>query len=159
MNTVIKFKPLVCNLAIPLVAGAVSSYLAGDTRAVYEILALPSFAPPAGFYSFIWTVLYLMMGYSAYRVFTKPKVDSNQKAQAASPYFIQLFLNFLWSPLFFRLGLLTLAGCLIIAMIIVTIVVVVRFYTIDRFTVFLMVPYLLWLIFAMVLNFTIAALN
>lgn len=103
----IRLKPLAVSVAVPLAGGLLSNWLSGDVRAVYESLDLPAFAPPAWIFGVVWPLLYLLLGIAAYLIWEKPA--STARTQALTFYGVQLLLNFLWSPLFFRFGLFRFA--------------------------------------------------
>jgi tryptophan-rich sensory protein len=124
----------------------------------YRYLNKPSFSPPNWVFGPVWTVLYFMMGVSAYLIWVKGL--KNKKVKVALIYFlIQLFLNFIWSILFFglRSPLLALIDIIILwSMIVLTIR---KFITISKPASYLLVPYLTWVSFATLLNFSITVLN
>lgn len=124
----------------------------------YQYLNKPLFSPPNWIFGPVWTALYLMMGVALYLVWQKG--ISKKENQSAFIFFIvQLGLNALWSILFFGLRS-PLLGLIDIALLLVAIVVVIfKFFRINKTAALLLVPYLLWVTFASVLNFFIWRLN
>lgn len=124
----------------------------------YAKLNKPFFAPPNWIFAPAWTLLYFLMGISFFLIL---KMDWKKKAvKTAGMFFLaQLALNFLWSPIFFGLrspflGLITIA-----AMWILIIVTMKKFYSLSKLAFYLLIPYLLWVSFATVLNAAILVLN
>lgn len=120
----------------------------------YASLAKPSFNPPAWVFAPVWTVLYVLIGVAGWRTFER---DSDGWPMRL--WWMQLALNFLWSPVFFaahRIGLALLIIVLLLAAILAFIVVSWRR---DRPAVLLFAPYAAWVAFASVLNAAILSLN
>ena len=126
----------------------------------YATLIKPSFAPPNWLFAPVWTILYALMGIAAFLVWEKKQGAKKLRATAALNMFcIQLILNALWSVVFFGLRS-PLLGLIIILLMLFTIALTMRrFYFVDRRAFWLMVPYILWVGFATLLNFYIFALN
>jgi len=133
----------------------------------YATLIKPPFAPPNWLFAPVWTVLYALMGIAAFLIWEKktasramPKsAKLNMVSAALNMFGIQLILNALWSVVFFGLRS-PLFGLFIIFLMLFTIAITMwRFYFIDKRAFWLMVPYLLWVGFATLLNFYIFALN
>lgn len=124
----------------------------------FATLNKPSFSPPNWIFAPVWTILYLMMGTSAYFVWVKGL--KNKKVKTALGYFlIQLFFNFLWSILFFGLHSALLALFDILLLWLAIAVTIIKFYKISKPASYLLIPYLLWVSFATILNFSIVILN
>ena len=151
----IKIKNLIISILIPLVVGIIGSLL-GNASQGFEELIKPSFAPPGFIFPIVWTILYILMGISFYIIYNS---NSEYRKRAIVIYFIQLVLNMLWTFIFFRLNLLLFAFIWIIVMIIFVILMIYYFYKINKISAFLQIPYLIWLIFASILNFSIYLLN
>lgn len=124
----------------------------------YASLNKPSFSPPNWIFGPIWIVLYLMLGIAAYFIWSKGTKKKNVK-EALIIFIIQLVLNFLWSILFFGFHS-SILGLLDIVLLLLAIVKTIsKFYKISSRAAFLLIPYLLWVIFASILNLTIVLLN
>ena len=95
---------LIVLIAIPLAVGMLSSLVTGDNMDVYKDYNQPPFSPPSALFPIMWNILYILMGISAYLV-SGPEVPAKQKSAALTIFAVQLVVNFFWSPLFFRMGL------------------------------------------------------
>jgi len=125
----------------------------------YPTLVKPVFNPPNWIFAPVWTTLYIMMGLAGGLVWNK--MDTNEKAvKTAFKYFIfQLALNAAWSFIFFYLHNLFLALIELILLWLMIFEVYNQFKKIDKRAGMLLIPYLLWVGFAGVLNFSIWWLN
>lgn len=150
-------KKLLFNLALPLVTGGLSSLLAGGMGG-YKNLNQPPLAPPGWVFPVVWTILFLAMGYAAYRVQISD-AGPEQKSRAMMAYYVQLALNFLWSILFFRFDAYLLAFVELLLLWAAICVTMWKFYRIDERAGDLLLPYLLWVTFAAYLNLGIYLLN
>ena len=118
----------------------------------YAYLNKPFFNPPNWIFGPVWTTLYILMGISVYLVWKKRK---------GIPFWfwIQLVLNALWSILFFGLQSPILAFVGVIFLWLSIFLTITSFYRIHKTAAYLLVPYLLWVTFASLLNASIALLN
>lgn len=149
-------KLLIC-LAIPLAVGGLSALVSGGMDS-YDTLRQPPFSPPGWLFPVAWSILYLLMGYSSYRILTSG-ADPQAIRSALTLYGIQLILNALWSPVFFGLQW-RLAAFFILLILWVFILLTIRsFHAIDSKAADLLLPYLLWVTFAGYLNFGAYVLN
>lgn len=155
MNSYIR---LVASVAVCfLVAFAGSYFTFPALSGWYENLNKPFFNPPNWVFGPVWTVLYLMMGISFYIIWDGPK--KKDKSLALRVFLLQLFLNFLWSFAFFGLQNPVL-GFMVIALLWLSIFLTIKlFLRISRTAGYLLLPYLLWVSFASVLNLFVAFLN
>ena len=151
-------KKLLISLGIPLAVGGLSALVSGGFGERYQNLKQPPFAPPGWLFPIVWSILYLLMGYAAYRVWVSP-AEKTKKIPAWGFYIAQLLLNFLWSPIFFRLEMRLTAFFIMLALW-VAIALTLRFFSqIDEFAGDLLLPYLLWVTFAAYLNLGVFFLN
>lgn len=151
------WKKLLLFLGIPLAVGGLATLLSGG-MGEYPQLIQPPLAPPAWVFPVVWTLLYLLMGYASYRVYTSGRSkDSIQKALVL--YGIQLFLNFLWPIVFFGLEWRLTAFFLLIGLWIAILLTIRAFSRVDERAGDLLLPYLLWVTFAGYLNLSIFLLN
>jgi translocator protein len=124
----------------------------------YETLNKPFFAPPNWIFGPVWTLLYLMMGVAFYLIWIQNW--KKKEVKIAGMYFLaQLGLNFLWSPIFFGLRSPILGLIVIVMMLSLIIMTMKKFYPLSRIAFYLLVPYLLWVSFATLLNGAIVVLN
>ena len=143
---------IVCQLA-----GAIGSiFTASKIPSWYAGLVRPVFSPPNWIFGPVWTTLYLLMGFALYIVWTS---ESPKKKTALTVFGIQLFLNALWSFLFFGLQNPFFAFLEIILLWVSILLSMIFFYPIAKKAMWLLVPYILWVSFASVLNFAIWQLN
>lgn len=153
-----KRSALIISLLIPQLTGALSAYLSASQREVYQRLNLPAFAPPAWVFGPVWILLYLLMGIACYRVYLKGPGNPLVK-KALLFYLIQLLFNFAWSIIFFRFELLGIALVEIIILFIFIIITTYYFYKAEKTAAYLMIPYIIWVAFASLLNYYIWLLN
>jgi len=149
------FKKLFVSILIPVGLGALVGFLTSGSMN-YSNLNQPSFAPPAIVFPIVWTILYTLMGISSYII---SESNSSNKEKALSTYWTQLIINLLWSIIFFIFNLRTLAFIWIILLIVFVIKMIREFLLINKTAGYLQIPYLLWLIFAAILNLSIVILN
>ena len=123
----------------------------------YAGLEKPFFNPPSWLFGPVWTVLYLTIAVSGWLVWRQKGFGGARRAFAV--YFVQLFLNALWSWLFFGLHFMGLAFVEILLLWGSILATIVLFQRHHRFAGWLLVPYLLWVSFASVLNGTLWWLN
>ena len=145
---------IVCQLAGAI--GSIFTFPSIDTW--YSSLQRPSFSPPNWIFGPVWLTLYTLMGISAYLVW-KNGWKNREVRNALYIFSIQLILNSIWSLLFFGLNDLFLALLEIIVLWIFIVASIFKFYKIDKKAAWLLVPYLLWVSFAMVLNYYFWVLN
>jgi translocator protein len=152
----IKFLKLVISIGASLAAGALGSFFTANAIPDwYQWLAKPAFNPPNWVFGPVWTALYIMMGIAFYLVWT----SKDFTRQAAVLFGTQLFLNFLWSILFFGLQSPQMAFAGIVVLWIAIALTMHEFYGIKKKAAYLLIPYILWVSFAAVLNYSIWMLN
>ncbi len=145
-------------LFIPLGVGFVASKLAPESGQIYSTLTLPPLAPPGYVFGIVWTVIYVLMGISAYLV-TQENVHSVQKRKALVLYFLQLTINFFWTFFFFTIGLRLFALLWLVLLLSVLAYCMQVFRKISRSAFLLLLPYFIWGLFAAYLNLGIYILN
>ncbi|MBW2989513.1 tryptophan-rich sensory protein [Candidatus Woesearchaeota archaeon] len=146
---------LIISVILPFLASAIGGlFTASSVSSWYVTLSKPSFNPPSWVFGPVWTILYLMMGISLYLVWI------NKYNKKAFIFFgIQLFLNAVWSILFFGLRNPLLALVEIIFLWGFIFITIIYFYRINRMSAYLLLPYILWVSFAAILNYYIFLLN
>ena len=153
----INWKKLIIALVIPLGVGGLSTLLSGGMD-TYQTLNQPPLSPPGWIFPIVWTILYLLMGYASYRVYTSGNPRGERK-KALTFYGIQLFFNFLWPLIFFGLQWYWVAFVLLVLLWISIYLTMYQFGQIDDAAENLLIPYLLWVTFAGYLNLGVALLN
>jgi tryptophan-rich sensory protein len=124
----------------------------------FQTIEKPFFNPPSWLFAPVWTTLYALMGVSAALVWHQG-IEKKEVKQALILFGIQLVLNFFWSFLFFKYHLLLVAFIEIITLLTFIILTAIQFYKIHKTAGLLMIPYILWVSFASVLNFSLWWLN
>lgn len=151
-------KLLLACLAVPEGVGALSALLTRDGMEVFQSLEKPPLTPPGWVFPVVWTVLFLLMGLASYVVIRSGRPRS-MVWRALAVYGLQLFFNFVWMLLFFNLGAYLPAFFWLIALWLFIWMNFLLFYRISRMAGWLLVPYLLWVLFAGYLNLGVYLLN
>jgi len=154
----LKLKTFITAVFIPLAVGALSALATGGSMANFALINKPPLSPPAWLFPVVWTILYILMGIASYLVITSG-ADSQKIKKAISFYAIQLVFNFFWSIIFFNLEMYFFAAVWLVALFILVIYTTVLFYDISKNAAYLMIPYIIWLAFALYLNIGIFLLN
>jgi len=123
----------------------------------FDALAKPEFMPPSWAFGVAWTILYILMGL-AFAIVIHAR-GAKGRGAAIGLFLVQLLMNLLWSPLFFRAHQVENALILIILLFVAVAVTTALFWRIRRMAGLLLLPYLAWLAFASALNYEIARLN
>ena len=139
--------------------GSVSGWLSnsGYENDWFDGLAKPFFMPPGWAFGVVWPILYALLGVALAMILAEP--PSDRRRNALILFFLQLALNFAWSPLFFAAHMITPALIVIVLMAALAAVAAGQFRRIRPVAGYLMVPYLLWLCFAATLNKAIGDFN
>lgn len=141
---------LVGILGTPFTISAIPSW--------YATLNKPFFAPPNWLFGPAWTILYFLMGVAFFLIWKQGW--QKQKVKTAGQFFLaQLALNGIWSPIFFGLRAPLLGLIVIVTMWVMIVMTMKKFYPLSRLAFYLLVPYLLWVSFATLLNAAIVVLN
>lgn len=144
---------LIISIILAQSAGLIGTFFTFDAIPTwYATLTKPVFSPPNWIFGPVWTILYTLIGISLYLIWTSKK-------GSLKLFFFHLFLNAIWSPVFFGLKNLSLAFLIIIAMDITLVMIIKNFYKVNKLASYLLVPYLVWILFASLLNYSIWQLN
>lgn len=158
MTQNIKWKKLIPALALPLALGGLSAWLNRGAMASYAPLNKPPLSPPGWLFPVVWTLLYLLLGLASYLVAVSP-VSGRRRERALSLYLVQLGVNFFWGSLFFGLGARFAAFLWLLLLLGLSLVCCLIFWHIRRRAGALLLPYLLWLLFAAYLNLGLWIIN
>lgn len=165
-NQKINYAALGGSIALSMGAGAVAGLFTGNAKTVYAMLELPSFAPPAAVFPWVWSVLYLLMGVSSYLIYVTDTNTSSSygyynvgKKNALIIYGLQLFFNVLWPLLFFMAHYYLGAFVCITILWYLLMPMLYMFTKINRWAGILQIPYFLWVSFAGYLNWLIYKMN
>jgi tryptophan-rich sensory protein len=135
-----------------------SLFTAPSIQGWYAGLIKPSFSPPNWLFGPAWTLLYILMGISVAIVWHKGTKNKNVK-EALKLFAVQFTLNAVWSPIFFGARSLFLGLIIIIFMWIFIVKTIIAFKKVDKLASYLLYPYIAWVSFATVLNFSVWILN
>lgn len=141
-------KNLIKNILIPVIMGTIVGLIINPFMN-YQNLNKPPLSPPGIIFPIVWTILYIIMGYSFH----------NQNEQNKIIYYTQLIVNGLWSIFFFVFKWYLFSLLWIILLIILVIIMIKKFYKVNKLSGLLNIPYLIWLIFAAYLLFGVYLLN
>lgn len=143
---------LAFNLLFPLFISFVISMTLPNFSLYYNSLITLVRVPPIVF-SLVWSILYILMGYVGY------KMSECDDEKGEKIYYLQLLVNFLWTPIFF--GLKSPIGGLILILLLLILSIWLFIYTLKKHgnVGFLLLPYIIWLVFATFLNASIVILN
>ena len=157
MTTQKQILGLVAWLIVCFIAAAIGSIASLNAENFYAQLVRPQWAPPGSVFGPVWSVLYALMAISAWLVW---RIDGfGRTGSALLLFLVQLVVNALWSWLFFawKLGAFSFAEIILLWVLILATVFV--FWRVHKLAAVLLVPYLLWVSFASILNYSIWQLN
>ena len=143
-------KSILIPVGIGLIIGAITS-----SSIEYNTLIKPVFAPPSILFPIVWTILYVLMGVSYGILESKSLVN----LEINFIYYFQLFVNFMWSIIFFTFEWRLFAFIWLLILILLIIMMIIKFYNKYKVAGLIQIPYLLWAIFASYLNLSIYLLN
>ncbi len=152
MNTIFRS---IFQLFFPVIAGGIVGFLISFSMD-YGSLNLPLLAPPKIVFPIAWTILYLLMGLAFYLFQKKTK---QQEEGTIKLYYGQLLVNLLWSIIFFVFKFRLIAVLWILLLVFLVIKLIKAFYQKDKLAAYLLLPYLLWILFATYLTIGIWLLN
>ncbi len=153
-----KIKPYVIGILIPLAVGGLSAFFTRNSMNLYETTVKPDLAPPAIIFPIVWTVLYILMGIGSTIVYNS-SANGIEKSNALFIYRLQLAFNFFWSIIFFNMRAFLFSFIWLVVLWVLIIVMIIKFYNINKLAGLLQIPYLLWVTFAGYLNLMIYLLN
>lgn len=142
------------SILLPVIIGTVIGLLTSGSTS-YNNLIQPNWAPPAILFPIVWTILYVLMGLS----FGILKANSLNDSKTDTIYYLQLFVNSLWSIFFFIFKWRFFSFLWILLLIVLVILMIRDFYSKNKLSGLLQIPYLIWIIFASFLNLAVYILN
>jgi translocator protein len=140
-------------IGLCLMAGFIGSFFTTPNLPWYDELDKPAFNPPSWLFGPVWTLLYVLMGVSLYLVIGKTDLSGYVI------FGVQLIANTLWSLIFFSFQDLPAAFLWIILLWIAIALTIWKFYKADKRAAYLLIPYILWVSFATLLNYYLWMLN
>lgn len=152
----INIKKLLFFIAIPIGVGILASIICKDDFNLFQSLNKPPLSPPAWLFPVAWSILYVLMGISSYFVYSK---QHSVATSCMKIYFIQLFANFIWTILFFKFKQYLFSFLWIILLLFTITKMTICFYSVDKKSGILQIPYIAWVCFASYLNIAIYYLN
>lgn len=147
----IDFASLLTNLFIAQAVGFLSGFLANNIFEKYESMVKPEFALPGFLFPIIWVILYFLMGFANYL--------ARENKKASCLYYMQLIINFLWPIFFFGLDLKFFSLIWLLILFIMILATTKEFFKTNFLSGLLMLPYIIWSVYALYLNFEIWQLN
>jgi translocator protein len=173
-DAAIRPAPSAARSALALVAFLVIAYAVAALGAIttirevdgwYAGAAKAFWSPPNVVFGPVWTVLYALMSVAAWLVWRRIGADPGRRRAALRLYVAQLVLNAFWTPVFF--GLYPAAGpsawwialAIIVALDVVVLLTMIRFWDVRRVAAVLLIPYWAWVLYATTLNAAVAVLN
>jgi benzodiazapine receptor len=147
---------IVCLLIVFLIVGGIGTlFTSSKVNTVWYSLIKPSITPPNWVFPIAWNILFLLITFSLYLAWTSAK-NNKQKTKIAIFFGINFVLNILWSALFFGLKQTKIAFVCIILLWLSILSIILFMDKINRKSSWLLVPYLVWVAFASILNSLIA---
>ena len=138
--------------------GALSGFLTRSGMRIYEqSVDKPPLTPPGIVFPVVWGILFALMGIGAARVSVQG--ERSMRRAALTVFFVQLFFNFFWSIIFFNFQTFGLAFIWLLLLLALVVLMIVLFARVDKAAALLQLPYLLWVGFALYLNFGVWRLN
>lgn len=138
--------------------GALSGFLTRKGSQLYsQSITKPPLSPPAMVFPIVWGLLFLLMGIGAARIYRSPA--SAARSQSLLLFWVQLAFNFFWSIIFFNFQYFGFAFLWLLVLWGLILWMIFSFHKVDPVAAWLQVPYLLWVSFAVYLNFGVWMLN
>lgn len=146
-------------IPVIMLLGSLSGAISGSTtkNAWYQTLIQPAAQPPGWVFGVVWPTLFFMMGLAFAMVLHAR--GARDRTPAIALFVTQFLINLTWSPVFFHYHKVTAAFYIILAMLVMAIATTVAFARVRKAAAWLMLPYLVWISFASILNFQIDNLN
>ena len=154
----IKWKLLIPAVLLPLTVGGLAALLTGSAMDNYSQVTRPPLSPPGWLFPLAWSLLYILMGISSYIVATS-SVSGERRERALCVYALQLAVNFAWPIIFFKLSAYGAAFFWLLLLVVLVLITILLFWHISKTAGKLLLPYLLWLLFALYLNLGVWLLN
>lgn len=152
-------KTHVKSVAAALAVGGLSALVTRGSMNIYENINKPPLSPPGWLFPVVWSLLFILMGIAATMVYIKRYDDKKSAKKGLWLYVIQLAVNFSWSVIFFNLRAFFFAFWWLLLLLLLVVCTAYYFGKVSKTAAWLMVPYILWIIFAGYLNFMIFYLN
>jgi tryptophan-rich sensory protein len=145
------FKKNIVIIGLTFLIPGIISFLIKDSFSTYKELMQPKFSPPTYIFPIAWSILYLLMSIAA--ILTK------ENDKCLKIYYLQLFLNIIWTPIFFLFNNYLLALIDLLILLGTVLYMTYLFYKENNKTIYLLLPYIIWLSFALYLNYFVYLKN
>lgn len=149
-----KFKIYLKSIFLPVIVGGIVGLII-SSFIDYNILNKPPLSPPSIIFPIMWTILYILMGISYGILKDKALLDK----KVSNVYYIQLFVNALWSIFFFVFKWRLFSFIWLILLVLLVVAMIILFYKKNKLSGILQIPYLVWILFASYLNLFVYLLN
>lgn len=147
-----KIKKLIIAILIPLLLGIIVSLFINTE--IYDVIIKPEISPPKIVFPIVWTILYILMGISNYII-----NKDNKKEVSNLIYYISLAINLIWPIIFFNAQEYLISLLIIIILIIFVALTIIEYFKTSKISGYLQIPYIIWLLFALYLNYQVLILN
>lgn len=149
-----KFKIYLKSIFLPVIVGGIVGLII-SSFIDYNSLNKPALSPPSIIFPIMWTILYILMGISYGILKDKALLDK----KVSNVYYIQLFVNALWSIFFFVFKWRLFSFIWLILLVLLVVAMIILFYKKNKLSGILQIPYLVWILFASYLNLFVYLLN
>ncbi len=150
-----KYLSLFIILCITFIPSIIGGFITSSFKEPwYSEIILPDFNPPSWVFAPVWTTLYFLMSIAIWKIWI-----NFFDRKILNIYFIHLFFNATWSIMFFGFHQILFALINLFIILIFIIILIKLYYSKDKISFILMIPYLLWTSYAFVLNFSIFIIN
>ena len=152
-----KIKPYAVSILLTLAVGGLSGFLTSMGMDSFDALTKPPLTPPSFLFPIVWTVLFILMGVGAARIYLTELTAARNRALIV--YVVQLAVNFLWSIIFFNPQAYAFAFFWLILLWVLILTMIYLFCKVDKPAALIQIPYAIWVTFAGYLNLMIWLLN
>jgi tryptophan-rich sensory protein len=154
-----KLKPYIISILIALGVEGLSALFTKNNMNMYNTINKPPLSPPMFLFPIVWSVLFILMGISSALIYTKRKENKDEASCALRLYAVQLAVNFFWSIIFFNMRAYLFAFIWLLLLLGLIIMTILQFRKLSSAAAYLLLPYLIWVMFAGYLIFMVYILN
>lgn len=154
-----KIKTYIVSVIIALAVGGLSALYTMENMDLYSTINKPALVPPAIVFPVVWAILYILMGISSADVYVNREINKEAASKGLWVYAASLIVNFFWSIIFFNMREFVFAFIWLLLLLILVIITVINYKKIKPLAAYLQIPYIIWLIFAGLLNILIVFIN
>ncbi len=155
-----KYKTFIFSIVAALSVGGLSALITiKNMKQLFSEIDTPPLSPPAILFPIVWTLLYVLMGFSSAVIFEHRSFKQREADRGLILYGVNLFLNFFWSIIFFNMRAFTFAFVWLLILWSVILAMIAEFYKVNKLAAYLQIPYAVWVTFAGYLTLGISVLN